>query len=78
VGEGLARVFFIVCRWIGFRAPSAARATALAVFGLFCLIEIPAMLAFDNPAVTPWFEAVNLPVKLLSCLWGVRTAQKPA
>jgi hypothetical protein len=50
----------------------------LAVFGLFCLIEIPSMLAFDNPVVTPWFEAVNLPVKLLSCLWGASTAQKTA
>ena len=71
-------VFFLTTRWIGFRAPSAARATAFALFGLFCLIEIPSMLAFDNPVVTPWFEAVNLPVKLLSCLWGVRAARKPA
>jgi hypothetical protein len=70
--------FFITCRWIRSRAPIAARPTALAVFGLFCLLEISTMLAFDNLVVTPWFEAINLPVKLLSCLWGARTAQKPA
>lgn len=70
---------FVVCRWIGLRAPSSARATALAVFALLCaLIEIPTMLAFDNPVITPWFVAVALPVKLLSCLWGASTAQKPA
>jgi hypothetical protein len=70
--------FFVTCRWIGLRAPAAAFANALAVFALFCLIEIPSMLAFQSPVVTPWFEAVNLPLKLVGCLWGARSVPKPA
>lgn len=70
-------VFFFACRWIAFRAPSAAVATALAVFGFACLVEIAVTLAADNPYVSPWLQAVNIPVKLLGCLLGARAVQKP-
>jgi hypothetical protein len=70
--------FLLACRWAGGRVPSAAQSTALAVFGLFCLVEIASLLAFGRPTGSPWFEAVNFPVKLLSCLWGAGLARKPA
>jgi hypothetical protein len=52
-------VFFFTCRWIGLRAPSSAQATALTVFGLYCLIDIPLTLASPSPFATPWFMAIN-------------------
>lgn len=68
-------VFFFLCRWIGLRAPSSAYATALAVFGLFCLTEVATLLLGDYEPLPLWFEAVNFPAKLLSCLLGARAAQ---
>src|SRR5262245_29027393 len=38
-------VFLAICRWIGRRRPSSAVATAMGLFGLYCLIEVPLMLA---------------------------------
>ena len=71
-------VFFFTCRWIGLRAPSSAGGTTLAVFGLYCLIDIPLTLTSSSPIVTPWFMAIDLSLKLLTCLGGAMTARKPA
>jgi hypothetical protein len=67
-------VFFTTCRWVGLRAQAAPWAAAMALFGIYCAIELPIMLTVDNPALTPWFAAVNLPAKFLSCHLAARSA----
>ncbi len=69
-------VFFVICRWIGSRAPAAAWATAMALFGIYCLIAVPMMLTADNPTLTAWFAAINFPTKFLGCYWGGRNVMR--
>ena len=41
-------VFFLIARWIRRRAGSAAPATAMAMFGFYCAIEIAVLLAWPG------------------------------
>ena len=63
-------LFFMVCRWIGSRNPSKSLATAMAVFGIYFLIDAPIVLLGDNPEMARWFPAVNYVSKLVACYFG--------
>ena len=68
-------VFYLVCRWIGSRSPSRAWPTAMGLFGIYLLIDLPlTLLGGDNPTVTPLFLAVNFLLKFLACHFGGRSA----
>lgn len=72
-------VFFAVCRWIGRRDPARALATALIVFGVFCLIELPILLSEAGQGLPAWFLPVSLSTKLLGCcLGGMSAARREA
>ena len=42
-------IFYLVCRWIGSRVPSRAWPTAMALFGLFVLVDGALMLSAGTP-----------------------------
>ncbi|HEV7241104.1 MAG TPA: hypothetical protein VGQ36_17860 [Thermoanaerobaculia bacterium] len=66
-------VFYLVCRWIGSRSPSRAWPTAMGVFGIYLLVDLPlTLLGGDNPIVTPLYLAVNVLLKFLGCHFGGR------
>jgi len=62
-------VFCLACRWIGW--PTA-------LFGIYLLMDVPFALLAPNPTLTPWFPAINYPVKFLTSYFGGRTAAKGA
>ena len=67
-------VFYIVCRFIA-RGP----ANAMAVFAVYCAIEIPILVLADHSAIPAWFPFVNFPSKFLGCyLWGTAAPKRVA
>lgn len=69
-------VFFFVARWAGLRRPHSAMPTAMGIFAIYCMIEIPIMVTAASPAMLLWFAAVNLPSKFASCYLGGRAASR--
>ena len=68
-------VFYLVCRWIGSRSPSRAWPTAMGIFAIYLLLDLPLNLfGGDNPTITPLFLAVNYLLKFLACHFGGRSA----
>lgn len=68
-------IFYLVCRWIGSRAPSRAWPTAMALFGLFVLVDLPLMFSAGTPSRRLLgFMAASYLLKLLACHLGGRSA----
>jgi hypothetical protein len=68
-------VFYGLCRFLGTRmTPPRAMVTALAVFAVYCLIEVPFFLLSDSPYLPPWFAALNFSAKCFACFYGGRHA----
>jgi len=68
-------VFYLVCRWIGSRSPARSWPTAMGLFGIYLLVDLPlALLGGDNPTVTPLYLTVNFLLKFLACHFGGRRA----
>ncbi len=66
-------IFYLVCRWIGSQAPSRAWPTAMALFGLFVLLELALtpMLSAETPSPRILgFMAASFILKLLACHLG--------
>ncbi|HYI10719.1 MAG TPA: hypothetical protein VEK57_16780 [Thermoanaerobaculia bacterium] len=70
-------IFYLVCRWIGLRVPSRAWPTAMALFGLFVLVDLALMLAAGplSPRILG-FVAASYLLKLLACHLGGRSAAR--
>jgi hypothetical protein len=66
-------IFYLVCRWIGSRDRSRAWPTAMALFGLFVLVDLGLMLAAGplSPRILG-FVAASYLLKLLACHLGGR------
>lgn len=64
-------IFYLVCRWIGSRAPSRAWPTAMALFGLFVLLDLTLTLfaGAPSPRIVAFMAASYL-LKLLACHLG--------
>ena len=72
-------VFYLVCRWIGSRSPSRAWPTAMGIFAIYLLLDLPlVLLGGDNPTVTPLYLIVNYLLKFLGCHFGGRSAARRA
>ena len=70
-------IFYLVCRWIGSRAPSRAWPTAMALFGIFVLVDLALMLAAGTPSPRILgFVAASYFLKLLACHLGGRSAAR--
>ena len=70
-------IFFLVCRWIGSRVPSRAWPTAMALFGLFVLVDLALMLSARTPSPRILgFMAASYLLKLLACHLGGRSAAR--
>ncbi len=70
-------IFYLVCRWIGSRDPARAWPTAMALFGLFALLDLTLMLSAGAPSPRlVGFIAASYLLKLLAChLAGRRAAR---
>ncbi len=64
--------FYFACRWIGGRIRTGALRAAVALYVVYCAIEIPFMLTADNTALL--FAAVSFPTKFLGAYLGGRAA----
>lgn len=73
-------IFYLVCRWIGSRAPARARATAMALFGLFLPLDLAIVLSAGIPPPHILaFAAAGYLLKFLAChLGGLSAARKAA
>jgi hypothetical protein len=72
-------VFYFAARWAGARTPATAWPTAMTLFGIFFLIELPLLLlAPENPVCSAPFLAANSLGKFLACHFGGRSAAKRA
>ena len=69
-------VFYLACRWIGSRSPSAAWPTAMAFFGAYLLIDVSFLVFGENTTVAPWFLVANYLLKFLACHLGGRSAAR--
>lgn len=71
-------IFYLVCRWIGSQVPSRAWPTAMALFGLFVLVDLGLQLAAGTPSPRMiGFVAASFLLKLVACHLGGRSgAQK--
>ena len=70
-------IFYLVCRWIGSRDPSRAWPTAMALFGLFVLVD--GALMFSAGPLSPrilGFVAASYLLKLLACHLGGSSAKR--
>jgi hypothetical protein len=64
-------IFYLVCRWIGSRVPSRAWPTAMALFGLFVLVNFALILSAGTPSLRILgFVAASYLLKLLACHLG--------
>ena len=71
------QIFYLICRWIGSRVPSRAWATAMALFGLFVLVDFALILSAGTPSPRILgFVAVSYLLKLLACHLGGRSAAR--
>lgn len=72
-------IFYLVCRWIGSKAPARAQATAMALFGLFAVVEFAILIAAGplSPRILG-FVAASFLLKLLACYLGGRSAARKA
>jgi hypothetical protein len=74
-------IFYLVCRWIGSRAPAQAWKTAMALFGLMVAVDLAVVLAVVLSAgmLSPrdvGFVAASFLLKLLACHLGGRSAAR--
>jgi hypothetical protein len=68
-------IFYLVCRWIGSRVPARAWPTAMALFGLFVVLDLSLVLVvgtLSNRLIG--FVAASYLLKLLACHLGGRRA----
>jgi hypothetical protein len=70
-------IFYLVCRWIRSRFPSRAWPTAMALFGLFVLVDGALVLSVGTPSPRILgFVAASYLLKLLACHLGGRSAAR--
>jgi len=71
-------IFYLTCRWIGSRVPSRAGATAMALFGLFVLVDLALLLIFAGiPSLHIFgFVAASDVLQLLACHLAGRSAAR--
>jgi len=68
-------IFYLTCRWIGSRVPARAWPTAMALFGLFVVLDLPLVFAAGTPSPRTFgFVAASYLLKLLACHLGGRSA----
>ena len=61
-------IFYLVCRWIGSRDPLRAWPTAMALFGLFVLVDLPLIFTAGIPSLRILgFVAASYLLKFLAC-----------
>lgn len=70
-------IFYGVCRSLGAKVPSRAGATAMALFGLFVVLDFALVLAIGVPSARDLgFIAASYLLKLVACHLGGRSAAR--
>jgi hypothetical protein len=69
-------IFYFVCRWIGSRVPSKAWPTAMALFGLFVLVDLALTLTVTPSPRILGFTAASYVLKFVACHLGGRSAAR--
>lgn len=70
-------IFYLVCRWIGSRAPARAWPTAMALFGAFVLFDLTLVVFSGAPSPRlVGFLAASYFLKLLACHLAGRSAAR--
>jgi len=68
-------IFYLVCRWIGSQAPARAWPTAMALFGLFVLLEVALLFSAGVPSSRIIaFMTAGFVLKFLACHLGARSS----
>src|SRR5258708_6251063 len=68
--------FYLGCRWIGSRSPTSAWPTAMGLFGIYLVIDVPFLLFGGNPTMALWIPPISYALKFLGCYFGVRSAAR--
>ncbi len=70
-------IFYLVCRWVCRKVPSRAWPTAMALFGLFLLVDLGLVFAAGGPSLRiAGFMAAGYLLKLGACHLGGRHAAR--
>jgi hypothetical protein len=70
-------IFYLVCRWVCSRDPARAWATAMALFGIFAVIDGALVVAASAPSPRlVGFVAASYLLKLLACHLAGRSAAR--
>lgn len=70
-------IFFWVSRWIGRKVPARAWPTAMALFGLFVVVDLALILSAGAPSPRVLgFVAASYLLKLAACHLGGRSAAR--
>lgn len=66
--------FYLISRRAGAKAearsPGRAWPTAMGLFAIYLLIDLPFAIFGSNPSMAPWFLPVNYLAKFLACHFG--------
>jgi hypothetical protein len=66
-------IFYLICRWIGSRAPARAWPTAMALFGFFVVLELALVFSAGVPSSRiARFMAASFLLKFVACHLGGR------
>jgi hypothetical protein len=71
-------IFYLVCRWIANRTNEQAMPTAMALFGIYLLFDIPVLLLTDNQYLPFWLAVFGYVSKLAACYVGSRSVRRKA
>jgi hypothetical protein len=67
--------FYLVCRWIAICVGAHAMPTAVLLFGIYLLMDLPVLLLTENRFLPFWLAVLSYVSKLAACYAGAKSVQ---